>query len=86
MSTWPGWGADEDLLPGSFETERYRDAFGNECATGVARWVPAATMPCRRDAIRAILSVVELEDEAAVEVALMALGVNPVELFFAGVS
>ncbi|CAA9365098.1 MAG: hypothetical protein AVDCRST_MAG68-5119 [uncultured Gemmatimonadetes bacterium] len=61
-----GFGADEDLLPGSF-----RDG----------RWAPAPTMPTRGEAIRTILGAVELQDEAAVEEALMALGVNPFELF-----
>lgn len=72
MKTWPGWGADENLLPGSFVGDDFHE-----------HWQPSVSMPSRGEAIRAILDAVELEGEAAVEVALMALGVNPVELLFA---
>lgn len=61
------WTADPDLLPGSFAGQR---------------WVPAPTAPSRGDAIRTILDAVDADVEPEVEEALMALGVNPVELFF----
>lgn len=64
--------ADEDLLPGAYEADR----------AGRYRWVPTPTMT-RRAAICAILGMVDLTDEAGAEEALMALGVEPMELLFA---